>query len=113
MQILLFVSFLASTVFLGKYKQINISRRRVAEEKVGIINSYRQWRIHGEVLRVLGPSRGSKRGSAFLQAGPRLLKSGAPLLITSVGRVAIYVLPLSVSFWALGGVDTVTLLGPK
>ena len=24
-----------------------------------------------------------------------------------------YVLPLSVCFWALGGVDTVTLLGPK
>ena len=42
--------FITSTVFLVKYKQIIISRRRVAEEKVGIINGYRSKQMLSIVL---------------------------------------------------------------
>ena len=44
------IFFIASTVFLVKYKQIIISRRRVAEEKGGIINGYRSKQMLSIVL---------------------------------------------------------------
>ena len=47
----------------------------------------------------------------WLQAGTRFSAIGAPLLVTLVSVSGYYVLLVDRCFWALGGVDTVTLLG--
>ena len=61
-----------------------------------------QWRIHG------GPE--GPRTLPWLQAEPCISPIGAPLLVLSVSVSGYYF--LSRCFWALGGVDTVSLLGP-
>ena len=51
----------------------------------------------GGVLRGLEPSRGSRRGSAFLQAGTRFSASRTSLLVTSVSVSDYYILVLALS----------------